>query len=54
MATGIAKSVVVPLDGSSTALKALNYLLLVYGAQHNLIFNLFYAVLAQLVGRSAD
>jgi len=44
MSTEITKSVVVPLDGSQTALKALNYILSVYGAQHNLIVNLFHVV----------
>jgi nucleotide-binding universal stress UspA family protein len=44
MSHDITKSVVVPLDGSPIALKALNYLLLVFGAQHNLIVNLFHVV----------
>jgi nucleotide-binding universal stress UspA family protein len=44
MNTDITKSVVVPLDGSPTALKALNYLLLVFGNQHNLLVNLFHVV----------
>jgi len=44
MSNDITKSVVVPLDGSPIALKALNYLLLVFGAQHNLIVNLFHVV----------
>lgn len=44
MNTEIAKSVVVPLDGSPIALKSLNYLHLVFGAQHNLVVNLFHVV----------
>ena len=44
MNSDIIKSVVVPLDGSPVALKALNYLMLVFGAQHNLIVNLFHVV----------
>jgi nucleotide-binding universal stress UspA family protein len=44
MSTDITKSVVVPLDGSPTALKALNYLLLVFGTQHNLVVNLFHVL----------
>jgi nucleotide-binding universal stress UspA family protein len=44
MSNDITKSVVVPLDGSPIALKALNYLLLIFGAQHNLIVNLFHVV----------
>ncbi|MGD2030047.1 MAG: universal stress protein [Desulfobacterales bacterium] len=44
MSMEITKSVAVPLDGSPTALKALNYLLLVFGTQHNLIVNLFHIV----------
>lgn len=44
MRTDITKSVVVPLDGSPIALKALNYLLLVFGTQHNLVVNLFHVV----------
>jgi nucleotide-binding universal stress UspA family protein len=44
MSIDISKSVAVPLDGSPTALKALNYLLLVFGTRHNLIVNLFHVV----------
>ena len=44
MSTDITKSVVVPLDGSPIALKALNYFLLVFGTQHNLVINLFHVV----------
>jgi nucleotide-binding universal stress UspA family protein len=44
MSTEITKSVIVPLDGSPIALKSLNYLLLVFGAQHNLFVNLFHVV----------
>ncbi|MGD8769949.1 MAG: universal stress protein [Desulfobacterales bacterium] len=44
MSTDITKSVVVPLDGSPIALKALNYLLLVFGTRHNLVVNLFHVV----------
>lgn len=44
MSTKITKSVVVPLDGSPIALKALNYLQLVFGTQHNLTVNLFHVV----------
>ena len=44
MSTDITKSVVVPLDGSPIALKSLNYLLLLFGTQHNLVVNLFHVV----------
>jgi nucleotide-binding universal stress UspA family protein len=44
MNNDITKSVIVPLDGSPMALKALNYLLLVFGSQHNLTVNLFHVV----------
>ena len=44
MSTEITKSVVVPLDGSPITLKALNYIYLVFGAQHKLIVNLFHVV----------
>jgi len=44
MSPEITKSVVVPLDGSPTALKALKYLLLIFGPQHNLVVNLFHVV----------
>ena len=44
MKSDITKSVVVPLDGSPVALKALNYLLLAFGTQHNLIVNLSHVV----------
>ncbi|MGB5993138.1 MAG: hypothetical protein WBG61_12505, partial [Desulfobacterales bacterium] len=44
MKEGIRKSVVVPLDGSESALKTLKYLTLIFGSQHNLDVNLFHAV----------
>jgi len=44
MRSGTTKSVAVPLDGSSNALKSLYYLNLVFGAEHKLDVNLFHAV----------
>ena len=44
MTQGMTKSVVVPLDGSTNALKALGYLKLIFGSKHNLEVNLFHAV----------
>ena len=44
MSKDIRKSVVVPLDGSPQALKALNYLQLVFGVGHNLTVNLLHVV----------
>ena len=44
MSNKITKSVVVPLDGSSNALKSLDYLNFVFGSGHKLDVNLFHAV----------
>ena len=44
MSAKITKSVVVALDGSSNALKALNYLKLLFGSQHHLDVHLFHNI----------
>ena len=44
MSEQITKSIVVPLDGSTNALKVLGYLKLIFGSQHDLVINLFHAV----------
>ncbi|MBC8433974.1 MAG: universal stress protein [Desulfobacterales bacterium] len=44
MTVKVTKSIVFPLDGSSSALKSLDYLNLVFGAEKELDVNLFHAV----------
>ena len=44
MAEKIQKKIVVPVDGSENSLKALDYINLVFGPQHNLKTNLFYVL----------
>lgn len=46
MSNNITKSVVIPLDGSANALKALHYLNLIFGSKHHLDVHIFHAVQA--------
>lgn len=53
MASELTKMIMVPVDGSETALRSLDYLQLLYGSRHNLEVMLFY-VLPSLPAILAD